>query len=373
MNTGELREILAHAGPFATVHLDGSHDTENAAHELELRWRAAREELAEKGADEDTLSAMDNAVRDAPPATGRAGRLLIAAGGEVLLDRALAGPPPAPVTRVGACPYLLPLVELDSGEVPYVAALVDKIGADVRAVDADGVVRTEHSTDGEDHPVHKVRGGGWSHLRMQHNVDETVHRNIRRVAEELARLVDEVGARLLVVAGERQVVAELATELPPRCQEILAEPAGRRENEGADFDRIVTSLAAERARSEQDRVVEEFRAALAADRGLAVQGLAETAAALRSGNAAAVVISDPTLHDAALWTSDEPRSVALSEEELRAVGAEHVDRVRADEALPAAALMVGADLVSAMDMGGDAVPVRDGIGVLLRHRPGATG
>jgi len=369
MSSGELRRLLAHRGPFATVHLDGSHDTENAAREQGLRWRAARAELAEKGADEDTLTALDDAVRNAPPAEGRAGRLLIAAGGEVLLDRALAGPPPAPVTRVGACPYLLPLVELDTGQVPHVAALVDKIGADVRAVDADGVVRTEHATEGDDHPVHKVRGGGWSHLRIQHNVEETVHRNVRRVAEELARLVDEVGARLLVVAGESAVVAELTTELPPRCREILAEPAGRRENEGADFDRIVAGLAAERARTEQDRIVEEFRAALAADRGLAVQGLAETAAALREGNAAAVVISDPTLHDAALWTSAEPRSVALTEDELRAVGAEHVDRARADEALPAAALMVGAELVSAADLGGEPVPVRDGIGVLLRHRP----
>ena len=369
MNTGELRQVLAHRGPFATVHLDGSHDTENAAHEQELRWRAARAALAAKGADENTLAALDDAVRDALPTTGRAGRLLIAAGGEVLLDRTLAGPPSAPVTRVGACPYLLPLVALDAGQVPHVAALVDKVGADVRAVDADGVVRSEHATEGENHPVHKVRGGGWSHLRIQHSAEETVHRNVRLVAEELARLVDEVGARLLVIAGESQVVAELKQELPPRCAEILAEPSGRREGRSEEFDRIVTSLATERARTEQDAIVEEFRAALAADRGLAVQGLAATTSALREGNAAAVVISDPTLHDAALWTSDEPRSVALTEDELRAVGASHVDRARADEALPAAALMIGADLVSAADVRGEPVPVRDGIGVLLRHKP----
>jgi hypothetical protein len=370
MNTGELRQVLAHQGPFATVHMDGSHDTENAARERDLRWRAARAELAEKGAGEETLAALDDAVQNTPPGTGRVGRLLIAAGGEVLLDRTLAGPPPAPVTRVGACPYLLPIVELDAGQVPHVAALVDKIGADVRAVDADGVVRTEHTTDGEDYPVHKVRGGGWAHLRIQHSVEETVHRNVRRVAEELTKLVDEVGARLLVVAGEPAVVAELADELPARCRDILAEPSGRRENESADFDRIVASLAAERSRAEQDGIVEEFRAALAADRGLAVQGLAETAAALREGNAAAVVFGDDQrLHDTVVWTSDEPRTVALNEDELRAVGAKHVDQARADEALPAAALLVGAELVSAADVRGEPVPVRDGVGVLLRHRP----
>lgn len=369
MNTGELRQVLAHRGPFATVHLDGSHDTASAAQEQELRWRAARAELAEKGADENTLGALDNAMRETPPAEGRAGRLLIAADGEVLLDRVLGGPPPAPVTRVGAGPYLLPLVELDTGQVPHVAARVDKTGADVRAVDRDGAVRTEHASEGADHPVHKVRAGGWSHLRIQHNVEETVHRNVRRMADELARLVDEVGARLLVVAGETAVVAELTGELPPRCREILTEPSGRREHEGADFDRIVASLAAERARAERDEIVEQFRAALAADRGLAVQGLAETTAALREGNAAAVVFGDEqALHDAMLWTSTEPRTVALSADELRAVGATEIDHVPADEALPAAALLVGAELVSAADVRGEPVPVRDGVGALLRHR-----
>jgi hypothetical protein len=365
MNTGDLRRLLDHPGPFATVHLDASHDTENAAHEQELRWRAARRDLAEKGAGEETLAALDEAVADAPPAVGKAGRLLVAAGREVLLDRALAGPPPTPVTRVGALPYLLPLVELDAGEVPHVAALVDRIGADVRAVDADGTVRSEHTTEGENHPVHKVRGGGWSHLHIQHNVEETVHRNVLRVAEELARLVDDVHARLLVVAGDNQVVAELKDALPPRCQAILAEPPAARREAHDEFDRIVTSLATERARTERDAVIERFRAELATNDGLAVQGLAESTAALRESNAAAVVVSDLT--DATLWTSTEPRSVALTEDELRATGAADVTQTRADEALPTAALLVGAELVSASDIRGEAVPVRDGVGVLLRH------
>jgi protein required for attachment to host cells len=371
MHTGDLRRVLDNRGPFATVHLDDSHDTENADHEQELRWRAAREELVEKGADEETLAALDGAIRDAPPAVGRAGRLLIAAGGEVLLDRRLPGAPPTHVARVGALPYLLPLVDLDAGQVPHVAALVNKIGADVRAVDADGVVRTEHQTEGEDYPVHKVRGGGWAHLRMQHNVEETVHRNMRLVADELARLVDDVGAKLLVVAGEPQVLTDLRDELPARCQEILVEPSARREagwsEDGGDFDRIVASLAVERAKAEQDALVERFQAELAKNDGLAVQGLAKTTAALREGNAAAVVFSDPTLGDAAVCVSEEPRSVALTEDELRAVGAARIDRARADEALPAVALQVGADLVSAADVRGEPVPITDGVGVLLRY------
>lgn len=364
MDTGDLRRVLDHQGPFATAHLDDTHDSENARHERELRWRAARGQLAAAGADEATLTALDRAVADAPPPAGRAGRLLVGAGGEVLLDRTLPGPPPTPLTRVGALPYLLPLVELDAGTVPYVAALVDRIGADVHAVDAWGREVTSASTEGEDHPVHKTRGGGWAHLRIQHHVEEVVRRNVRAVADELTRLVDLVGARLLAVAGDVGVLAELRDALPPRCHALLVEPKGRREA-SSEFDEIVAGLAAERARAANDEVVDRFVAQLRGegpDR-LAVQGIAETVAALREGNVAAVVISDPTLAGARVWTGAEPTMVALREDELRAIGVTDGDRERADEALPAAAVYTGADLVSTAE------PVRltDGVGALLRH------
>lgn len=364
MNTGDLRRVLEHRGPFATAHLDTSHDTENADREVELRWRGARDDLAAQGIDGETLAALDEAITGGPPSVGKSGRLLIAAGGEVLLDRQLPGPPALPVTRVGALPYLLPLVESGAGHVPHVAALVNRVGAEVRVVDADGAVLSEHTTEGEDYPLHKVRGGGWSHLHIQHNVEETVKQNARLVADELARLVDRVHARLLVVAGDEQARTALRDSLPPRCLDILVEPAGRREASDG-FDEEVASLVAQRWRAERDEVIDRFLAELPG--GLAVQGLPETTAALREGNVSAIVISDPTLADAEVWTSTEPRSIALSEEDLRAVGAAEVDRERADVAVPAAALFTGAELVSASSVRGEAVELTDGIGALLRH------
>lgn len=360
MSSHDLRRVLDHPGPFATVHLDASHDTESAGHEQELRWRAAREELTEAGADAGTIAAIQQAVLAGPPAVGRAGRLVIGAGGEVLFDKVLPDPPAAPVARIGALPYLVPLAELDAAQVPYVAALVDKVGADVRAVDADGAERAGR-TDGEDHPVHKVRGGGWSHLHIQNNVEETVRRNTRQVVEELARLVDEVSARLLVIGGEEQVIGVLREELPPRCQGILAELPGRREAPG-EFEDAVKDLATERARAEREDVIERFRAARGS--GLAVEGMAEAAAALSQHNAAGVVLGD--LADATLWTSTDPWTVGQSEEELRAAGAAHATEVRADEALPAVAVLVGAELVST-EQEAEPLDVKDGIGVLLRH------
>ncbi|MDN5750455.1 MAG: hypothetical protein L0H64_18415, partial [Pseudonocardia sp.] len=91
-----LKDLTNHAGPFATVYLDASHDTEDAAHQAALRWGAARGELDAQGADVATVDALARSVEEATPAQGRAGRVLVAAGGEVLLDRLLPTPPEPP-------------------------------------------------------------------------------------------------------------------------------------------------------------------------------------------------------------------------------------------------------------------------------------
>jgi hypothetical protein len=65
-------------GPFATVYLDVSHDTDDAERAIALRWAQARDELTAQGADAATLDALADAVTDAPPAVGRAGRVLVA-------------------------------------------------------------------------------------------------------------------------------------------------------------------------------------------------------------------------------------------------------------------------------------------------------
>jgi hypothetical protein len=51
VDTTTLREVTARDGPFASVYFDSSHDTEDAAAQLELRWRSIREQLADGGAD----------------------------------------------------------------------------------------------------------------------------------------------------------------------------------------------------------------------------------------------------------------------------------------------------------------------------------
>jgi hypothetical protein len=52
MDSERFRQLLATRAPFASVYFEDSHDTQDAAAQLELKWRAVREQLVEQGADE---------------------------------------------------------------------------------------------------------------------------------------------------------------------------------------------------------------------------------------------------------------------------------------------------------------------------------
>ncbi|MCP2242435.1 hypothetical protein [Lentzea aerocolonigenes] len=83
----KLRDVATAPGPFALVHLVASHDTEDAAKVTELRWRGLRDQLEDQGTPEETLAALDEAVPAADPPAGKAGRVLIASGAQVLVDK----------------------------------------------------------------------------------------------------------------------------------------------------------------------------------------------------------------------------------------------------------------------------------------------
>ncbi|WP_158840276.1 Rv2629 family ribosome hibernation factor [Saccharothrix deserti] len=356
-----LGELVRQRGPFASVYLDASHDTEDAAKAMELRWRGVREELAGQGADEATLDALEGAVLT--PVSGKSGRALIAAHGRLLLDRVLPRPPATETARWSDLPHLLPLATWMEPTVPHVVVLVDRAGADLHGYDGRGERTAE--VRGEEHPLHKVGGGGWSHRRLQKAVEETTKRNATHVAEEIDRLVTRLNARLLILGGEVQARAEVREELSPRCRDVLIEVEGATLAEGADdaaFDHAVQSLVAQYQFDLDNDVVEEFAAESGRPDGRAVQGLAPVVEALREAKVAALLVSDPALGDRTVWSGDDPAQLALRENDLRGLGVEHVGEHRADEALGTAAAATGAQVVVAEVAG-----LREGVGALLRY------
>jgi hypothetical protein len=365
MDMSSLGELVRQRGPFASVYLDASHDTEDAAKAMELRWRGVREELARQGADDATLDAMQEAVLT--PVPGKSGRALVAAHGALLLDRVLPRPPAVESARWSDRPHLLPLATWMEPAVPHVVVTVDRAGADLHGYDGRGERAGEvhDQVRGEQHPLHKVPGGGWSHRRLQKAVEETTRRNAALVAAEVDRLVTDLDARLLVLGGEVRARADVREELSPRCRDVLIEVEGATLAEGGDdaaFDHAVQSLVAQYQFDLDNDVVEEFTEEAGRPDGRAVQGLAPVVEALREAKVAALLVSDPALGDRTVFSGDDPAQLALREKDLRGLGVEHVGEQRADEALGTAAAATGAQVVVT-----DAAGLREGVGALLRY------
>jgi hypothetical protein len=364
-----LRDVIASPGPFATVYLDASHDTEDAARAAELRWRDRRGELVDQGADEATLAALDAAVAAADPAVGRAGRVLVARGGEVVLDRDLPQPPGRPTAVWSTLPHLVPLLLEQPEAVPAVVVRVDKTGGEVYTAGDGELPEQVDRVRGEQYPLHKVRGGGWAHLRMQHAVENSWLRNVKAVAERVDTEVARTAARVVVLAGEEQSRTALRKELGERAAAAAVEMEFTGGNQGPDLDELAAAVGGavrevlDRRRQE---VLEDFAQRTGRPDGQAVQGVTDVLAALRAEAVDTLLLDGGADRPHEVWISDAPTQVALDEEDLRAVGAEPTARVPVDAALLVAAAGGDARVVLA-DGEPEAGPLADGVGALLRY------
>ncbi|WP_431875539.1 Vms1/Ankzf1 family peptidyl-tRNA hydrolase [Amycolatopsis sacchari] len=350
MQTTTLRQLVTTTGPFTSVYFEDSHDTEDAVKQLELRWRELRDQLAAQHAPDESLDALEAAVRDSSRPVGRSGRGLVAAGNAVVVDEQLDEPPAAPVTRVSDLPYVLPLTRYAKPGLKYVVATVDQVNATVRAYDEHGSEIAADDVTGREHPVHHVRGGGTAQYPMRQHTEETIRRNVADVAEDVTRLADRIGAELVVIAGEIQGRRAVCEALPKRLREITQEVTH------SDVASEVVLTAKQRR---LDEVLERFHNALNSESGLAVDGLEAVTAALVEGNVETLLISDP--QDATVYVGDSPTHIAVAEAELRTMGAREARQRRADEAVPVAAIAVGADLVYVDSA------LTEGFGAILRH------
>lgn len=368
-----LHELTRKPGPFATVYLDASHDTDDAARAIALRWAGARDDLEAQGADSATLDALATAVADAPPAVGRAGRVLVArrgddGRGEVVLDRSLPEPPARPSAHWGALPDLLPALVDQPEPVTAVVVRVDETGGEILVAGPDEQPVVAEEVQGGDRPVHKVRGGGWSHLAMQERVEESWRRNTAQVAERVDRLVADTGAGVLVVAGDGRSRSRLVDALADRSAAIAVELERGGTGED-DLAAAVTEAVRDVVTDARRAVLDRYEKAAGRPDGLAVQGIGPVLAALRA-EAVDTLLLDAAVHrDATVWISDAPAQVAEAPEDLRAAGADPTGEVPVDAALLRAAAGTGAGFVP---IGGGRTglvghPLDDGVGALLRY------
>ncbi len=369
MDLGFLASAYAAPGPFATAYLDTTSAVEGAAARIAARWRARREELSAAGADDATLDAMGEAAgRDHGDGDGQ---VLVGCQGRLLLDVRLPAPPRRETTTFGPLPDVLPMIAQLADVVPYVLVVADRAGADITAYGEHGDPSEERHVQGGTFDIRKVKPGDWAAKKYQQRAENLWQTNAKQVAEQVAGLAAVVRARIIVAAGDVRALGYLRDSLPRPAREILHEvdeggrAAGASETSLAEH---VRRLVAETAVRDTMAVVEEFEQ----ERGQhdrAVEGLANTVAALRRAQVQTVVVGDGLADDATLHVGTEPVQLAVDRQELLDLGADSITTAPAATAVLRAAVGTGADLVL---VPGGQIVLADGVGAVLRYADAAT-
>jgi len=371
MNLSFLRRLYATPGPWASLYLDASHDTEDARQATDLRLRAAQAELRDAGADEDTLSAMESAARGEPLHTGRYGLAVFGAAGRAHHVEVLAEPPPHEFTEYGPLPHVMPMLAQRGERVPWLRVVVDRTGADIVGATTGGTAVAETVKGSNTFPIRKVQPGGWSQQRYQNSAELTWDRNAAEVAEAVTDLAAELGAEILVVAGDVHARPLLVDRLPKRWQaRVVGTEAGSRAA-GADpqpLDDATAAAVAAKAREHVADVIDRFQGQLGRDEA-AGAGLPAVVTALQRGQVdTMILVNDPTSTDK-LWIGPGPLDLSFDPAELRALGVDEPVQVRADAALVRALAGADADLI-VVEPG--ELTIEGGVGALLRYADAGT-
>lgn len=368
-----ISSVYEHDGPFVTAYFDATRASENGAREVELRWRQLRQDLAGRGAAEPDLAAIDSALTEHLEVGGRHGRVVVAALGEVLLNEVLAEPPARPRADVGPVPDLAPFAAARSTGTPYVLVVADHAGADLVGVPAEfaaaGIRPGANSVEGSrPYPIHKTGRDEWDERHFQNRVDNSWATNARDVAAEVRQQAQEVGAEMVVLAGDPRARSLLHEDVPavldPSVEVVEIEAGARADGASEEsLDTAVRQVLLQHSWRRRREVLEHLQQNLGRER-YAVAGVPGVVEAVRRAQVDTVVLSDDPGSTLTAWIGPEPLQVGLSVADLKAMGVDEPEQVRFDAALLRAVVGSGADVLvtpNAHDY------VEDGIAALLRY------
>jgi hypothetical protein len=362
MQPERFRPLLTSHGPFGSVYFEDSHDTEDAHAQIELKWRALREQLERQGAGRALTDSIGHAIEDMQPAVGRGGRAVVASADGVLVNEHLIRPT-GPVVRVSSLPYIVPVVEHGEEHPGYLVVAVDHEGGDI-TIHRDGTVISDE-VHGEGYPVHKASSAETpGYGDTQRTAEGARQQNVRAVADRVTTLVDDAAREVVFVIGEVRSRADFAAELPERVRSRVVELQVGARHSGFDDEKVRHAIDQEFARRRVaaiDHAAQQFQAGIGGGSGLATEGLAGVTAALRAGAVETLIIGD--IGDATVVAGDDLATVAPNENVLSELGTAPTQVLRADEALPMLAVSTGAALVRTDER----IAPADGVGAVLRY------
>lgn len=363
MQLSFLRPLYDRPGPWCSVYLDASANTEDAHAALDLRWRALERRLMEQGADEASIAALDRVIRGHDPMAGDYGLAVFASHGRVVLSEYLSAPPLSDLASYAPLPHVMPLLAQRGEQVAWVRVLADRTGADAIAISAGGVPRRAHVVGGETFPLRKPQPGGWSQDIYQKAAMEAWHRNAGDVTAATVQLAEKVGAEVVVIAGDVRATGMIAAQMPERWQDLMVRTDAGSRAEGADqtlLDDLTVQTIAEVADQRISAALDRF--GVQEDVG---GGLDAVVSALQRNQVDTMIIVDDPSANGELWIGAEPTEIAVDPGQLAAMSVTDPQRVRADAALVRA--LVGTDAALTVLGPEEAPELTDGVGAVLRY------
>jgi hypothetical protein len=215
MNLARVQELLAHSGPYTTVHADVSRNSEDARQALDARWTTIRHDLEHHGFEEKRLGEVEERLRRPSEYDGEVRRTLVLSEDDVLLDEDQPGHHHWPETvDHGALPDLSAWLSQADREIPFVLVVADRVGGDISAHSAASRPATsEASVSGYDHWIRKIPGGGWAHRRIQETAEDRWQKNAREVADAVESMVRSHRPEVVMLAGEERARSEVSAAL----------------------------------------------------------------------------------------------------------------------------------------------------------------
>jgi len=366
MDLSALKPAVYAPGPAATVHLDVSRRDAQGAREVELRWRALARQLTAAGAPAALQDRLAEVALEPTGLGGQVARSVVATDAGVVLDDVVPGELPADSAHFGPIAHLMPWVRLHADDSRYAVVHVDHAGADIDCVDGSRLAHTSERSEGGHDVLHKVPGGGWSHLRYQNRVADSWERNGAAVADDLDSMVVRHRLDHVFLFGE------------PYSRSVLHQHASRRlADRLVDLDQIQgdrsvdekTRAALARDQFERQRsVIEELHRRQANGDGTVASGFASVVAALRHGAVETLLLLDRPESTLELMAGEQAGQLGRERHEVTDLGAADPFTDRADEILLRGVIASDADLeLLATDHD---VALRDGIAATLRFATG---
>lgn len=341
MKLDTVRPIYEHAGPFVSLHLDVSRDTETGRQQIDSRWTTTRHELERRSIPGALIDQLEQRLREPTHVKGPVRRTIIATPEEVLFDDVRAGRSPWPETvEVGPLPDLAGWVSMADGQFPFLIVRADRLGADLELyLAANAGVAEAREVDGSDLHLTKVPDGDWAQDKFQQRAENQWHENAQLAVAAIEELLVGRGVQLVVIAGDVRARADIAQMLGERDDLTIVQTEAGGRAAGASDEALwaaVGKAVADVQAHAVDRVGQRLARGLAVAEGV-VTGPDAVADALVKGAVEQLVLDLDDAHATAVSAADHP-GLALP------TAAEKAGELPADQVLIAAAALTDAEV-----------------------------